>query len=146
MASLAIRQLQDSYARKLGELRKLERETGVLRRDLRKLEQAMQVFDPALSGGDIRPIKPRKPSRWGKRGRGMIAAMEVLRDADRPLTTRQIIVRVLERLDMPAPPPKEMKRIVASFSGAFARKPLMQRIEGKPSRWVLEGGWRNGSD
>ncbi|MEZ5734941.1 MAG: hypothetical protein R3E09_03900 [Novosphingobium sp.] len=114
--------LEARYAAKLGELRRFERESGKLRRELAKIGATIQLYRPEWSGADVKPIKPRKPSRWGGRGRGIRTALDVLREAQGPLTTNEIARRVLERLDMPVPPLKELRLILASFNGALTKR------------------------
>jgi len=88
------------YARTLGELRR-DPSSDQLRDDLAHLEAVIRMFDPGWDGY-VKPIRPKASIRWGKRGLCTRAAMEVLREATEPLTVREITVRVIARLGIPA--------------------------------------------
>lgn len=140
MKPLALNGIKAAYARQLGEVEQLERDIRRAKRDLLKIEQAIYLFDPAWSGSQEVPIRPVRPSRWGRRGRGTKTALEVLRASELPLTLNEIVIAVLQKLAMPIPPYAEQRRIMASFSWSLRRhigKGVI-RIEGKPNRWTVE--------
>jgi hypothetical protein len=71
----------------------------------------------------------------------MRTALAILRDATEPLTTRQIVLMVLDRLNMPEPDYGELKLICSSFNSALRNKAArggLTLIEGRPVRWALE--------
>ena len=70
----------------------------------------------------------------------MRAALDVLREATEPMTAHELAVAVLERLDMPIPPYPDLRRIMASFNGALARKEGKGIVcyPGKPKRWAVK--------
>jgi hypothetical protein len=72
----------------------------------------------------------------------MRTALAILRDATEPLTTREIVVRVLDRLNMPEPDYDDLKLICSSFNSALRNKAArggVTLVEGHPKRWVVEG-------
>lgn len=147
MTTIMIQGLHDAYAHKLGELRKHERAAGRLRRELGTLQQAIWLFEPGWSGAEVHPIQPKRPSRWGSRGQGMRAVMEVMGEADAPLTVREIATLALQRRGKAVPPQSEFRHIAASLTGTLRRKigKGIVRHTGEPTRWSLEGGGGTGA-
>jgi hypothetical protein len=132
--------LYDKYAIVMGELRKSETQADKHRANLEHIEATIKLFKPEWTGDGIKPHKAHKPSRWPSRGAGMKTALSILRTAREPLTTRQIILMVLERHSMPEPDYDELKLICASFNGALRNKAAkggLVLVEGYPKRWVL---------
>jgi hypothetical protein len=133
--------LYDKYASVMGALRKSEGEADKHRTDLEHIEAAIKLFKPDWTGEGIKPRKAHRASRWPSRGVGMKTALSILRTATDPLTTRQIVLMVLERHNMPEPDYDELKLICASFNSALRNKSLkggLMLVEGKPLRWSLE--------
>jgi hypothetical protein len=133
--------LYDKYATVMGELRKCECEAEKRRADLAHIEATIKLFKPDWTGDGIKPHKAHKPSRWHGRGAGMRTTLAILRDATEPLTTREIVVRVLERHNMPDPHYDEVKLICASFNSALRNRigRGVMLVDGHPKRWVIEG-------
>lgn len=147
MTKTATNRLQHAYARRLGALDKAEREATRLRSELGILEQAIWLFDPTWSPAEVRPVQPKRPSLWGSRGKGMRAVIEVLKEAEQPLTVREIATLALQRRGIAVPCPSDFDPVLASITGALNKRNGKEVVchEGKPRRWSLEGEWRNGS-
>jgi hypothetical protein len=88
--ALVIFALRGKYARVLGEAIVHEREAARLRSLLANIEVSIALFDARIATQSIKPIRPRKPSRWGNRGGGVRIYLDILRRADRPLTSLEI--------------------------------------------------------
>jgi hypothetical protein len=132
--------LFDKYACVMGELRRCESEAEKHRASLASIEATIKLFKPDWTGDGIKPHKAHRPSRWPKGSGGMRMALTILREAAEPLTTRQIVVRVLERHKMPEPHYDEVKLICSSFNSAFRNKAAkggLVMVEGKPVKWTL---------
>lgn len=139
--------LQDAYAHKLGAVRKMERDIGRLRRELGTLEKAIQIFEPEWTGADIHPVHPKRSSRWGSRGQGMRAVIDVLKEAEGPLTVYEIATRALKRRGKAIPPYSEFRHITASLTGALNKRNGTDLIchGGSPRQWSLGAGTGAGS-
>ena len=133
--------LYGKYADVMGALRQCEGIAKKHRADLQHIEATIKLFKPDWTGDGIKPRKAHKPSRWPGRGEGMRTALAILRDATEPLTTRQIVVQVLERHTMPEPDYDELKLICASFNGCLLNQVGrgIVSVEGRPRRWALCG-------
>lgn len=132
--------LYAKYSELMGALRQRESEAEQLRGDLAHLDAVIRLYSPEWTGEGVKPRRAHKPSRWGGRGEGMRAALALLKEAREPLTTRQIVVRVLDRLRMPEPPYDELKLIAASFNSALRNKigRGVRLLDGYPKRWEIE--------
>ena len=139
MTTTATNRLQHAYARRLGALHQLERDRRRLRSELRTLEQAIQLFEPDWSPAVVQPVQPKRPSIWGNRGKGVRAVMEVLKEAEGPLTVREIATLALQRRGIAVPPPSEFDPVLASITGALNKRTGKQlvRHNGEPNRWAL---------
>lgn len=131
--------LYSKYALVMGELRKSETSADKHRADLEHIEATIRLFKPDWTGDGIKPHKAHRASRWPSRGAGMRTALIILRTALQPLTTREIVVRVLERHNMPEPHYDEVKLICASFNSALRNRVGrgIVLIDGHPKRWQL---------
>lgn len=131
--------LYAKYAETMGALRLCEGVAEKHRADLQSIEATIKLFKPEWTGEGIKPRKAHRASRWPGRGDGMKTALAILREATEPLTTRQIVVQVLERHNMPEPDYDELKLICASFNGSLLNQVGRGIIiaEGHPRRWRL---------
>ena len=131
--------LYGKYAEVMGALRQCKGIAEKHRADLQHIEATIKLFKPGWTGDGIKPRKAHKPSRWPGRGEGMRTALAILRDATEPLTTRQIVVQVLERHAMPEPDYDELKLICASFNGCLLNQVGrgIVSVEGRPRRWMV---------
>jgi hypothetical protein len=132
--------LYDKYAVVMGALRQCEGEADKHRVNLEHIGATIKLFKPEWTGDGIKPRKAHKASRWQGRGAGMKTALSILRTATEPLTTRQIVLMVLERHSMPEPDLDELKLICASFNGALRNKAAkggLVMVEGYPKRWAI---------
>lgn len=76
--------------------------------------------------------------RWTRRGIGLNALLEVLNEAKEPLTLRQLVHLVIEKLYMPSQDEKAIKLCVASFNNRLRKcegRSVMV-IEDNPNRWL----------
>lgn len=87
--------LKDKYARIIGEANALECEAARLREIARSVGIALQQFAPEWTESMTAPIQPRKPTRWGVRGGGIRIYLDILRRADRPLTSLEIATKAI---------------------------------------------------
>jgi hypothetical protein len=132
--------LFDKYAEILGRLKQCERQANSHSQSLAHIEAVIRLYRPEWTGDDVKARKPHRPPRWPNRGAGMRTALTILREATEPLTTREIVVRVLEIHNMSELEYDEIKLICASFNSALLNKAGrngLELIEGYPKRWRL---------
>ena len=130
--------LKGKYARLLGEAISHEREAVRLRSLLVNIEVSIALFDKRIAAQSIKPIRPRKPSRWGKRGVGARIYLDILRNADEPLTTLEIATKAAA-FDVNADCSKaSVKALVGPINSALRNRigRGVMLVEGHPKRWV----------
>ena len=128
------------YAEILGHLEQCERRADKHSQSLAHIEAVIRIYSPQWRPEGTKPRKPHKPSRWPTKNAGMRTALLILREAQSPLTTREIVVRVLDRLNMPEPDYDDLKLICSSLNSALRNKAAkggVALVDGFPKRWVI---------
>jgi len=95
--------LSDATAQRRGDLRQLTADTRKARTDLLHLEAVLRMFRADWNAANVRPVATRKASRWMNRGEGLRTVLDVLREAQEPLTTHEIVRLAFERRGMLEP-------------------------------------------
>ncbi len=127
--------LQDRYAGLLGELKTCDERAEEIKVALVHMEAVIKLYRADWTGSDVAPRRPPYANRYVKVGRGTQTALDVLREAAEPLTVREIVVRVMEKLEIPV-----TATAVKSLDSTL-RYTLAKRIgngvvcEGVPKRW-----------
>lgn len=128
------------HAEIAGKLKATKQEATKFRGDLKHIGAVIQLLEP---GFDLRSIIPKRPhprNEWFGRGECVHSALNVLRTAEKPLTTRQIAVRVLQDRGVPeikkALVDKTARAIYAALQ--FRRgKSVIGHDDTMPTRWSL---------
>jgi hypothetical protein len=101
--------------------------------DIYHVESVIRMFSPDWT--PAKPITPRGPKKLGRYGTVTRAGIAVLREADRPLSAREIAVRVLEREG------RDDQALIWPIMGCLvttlAKRKTVVRHEGRPLRWSL---------
>ena len=132
--------LRGKYAEIMGQITKHERDLERLRIDAAHIESAIRLFDPSYEVATISGKRPKKPSRWARQGAGTRTALEILRQADRPLTAHEIALAAMHRHGMPTDDGDTVKAVAASLRGGLMRrigKGVIQH-DGFPKLWSIE--------
>lgn len=146
--------LNAKYARLTGELQKLNRQADKVRADLAHIEATIRLFRADWVGEAVKAIGPIKPSRWKRRSQGLVAALNIMREAGGPMTAREIAARALSAQGIELPDGRTLSAVAGSLTKSMERRigNGVTMIEGRPRRWQLTGkagdpagGWRNGA-
>lgn len=146
--------LNAKYARLTGELQRLNRRAEKVRADIAHVEATIRLFRADWVGEAVKPINPIKPSRWKRRGQGLVTALSIMREAGGPMTAREVATKALSAQGMELPDSKTLSAVAGSLAASLERRVGhgITIIEGRPRRWQLTGkagepagGWRNGS-
>jgi hypothetical protein len=131
--------LQSKYRRVKGQITALDTQAAQLRLDLDHIEHVIRLFQQDWRA-DNATIAPRKPSRWQKRGQGIQTALAVLRDASEPMTVREIVLAVCDRLGQPVPTKDELRLQVSTIGARITQSEgkSVFRHSGKPCRWSIK--------
>jgi hypothetical protein len=116
------------------------KEATKLTSDMKHIEAVIRMFEP---GYDVRRIAVRRRNRknpWFKRGTLFRAALDVLRRADGPLTTREIAVAMLRAKGVSQPGLKQLRDLYGGIQSSmrnYEGKSVERVGEGMPRRWRL---------
>jgi hypothetical protein len=132
--------LNAKYARIKGEIVRAERDLSRLRTDLGHVEETIRLFKDDWNEANMPAVAPRKPSRWLRRGQGIRTALDVLREASEPLTAREIVLAVMDRLRLPDASAVTLERQTSTINGLLRHRigNGVVRHDAKPWRWSLE--------
>ncbi len=114
----------------LGGRIKANRQEGErLAADMKHVEAVIRMFDPAH---DIRAISARRRNqrnRWFKRGTMFRAVIDVLKAAEGPLTTREIVLRLLASKGEAKPDLKAVRDLEGGVRSSLSLKGRQDRPE-----------------
>jgi hypothetical protein len=130
--------LRAKYDELLGRLRQSRRDAARIQDDLDHVAGAIRLFDPDWDRGSAKARRPRRPSRWTRPKEGVRLYLDVLREADRPLTAIEIAERALRIGGYPPAGPLALKAMIGPINGALGRRPdFVERLPGRPAKWRL---------
>ena len=87
--------LRDKRAELAGMVNRLEQELAQHRASLVHLDATMRLFDPDIRPEEIRPRQLRAHNDWFRPGECLRLIYDVLRDAEQPVTTRDLAGRIM---------------------------------------------------
>jgi hypothetical protein len=84
-------------------------------------------------------VQKRKSNPWFKKGTLFRAAIEAMRAANRPLSSREITLAVLARRDVTDAQPQAVRDLVCSVerSLVYHRGRSVTAVGSKPIHWIL---------
>jgi len=122
-----------------GELIAAEQRIVQLRADIASLDGAIRVFDPTAAPNKIRPILRRKKPTPIPRGQCSRAILDMLRQAEGPMTAREIAAQLVARYQIDATDNAAMKALVAKVRNTLARqKVLVSEMRGYTKAWRVK--------
>lgn len=89
--------LQRRYATMLGELKDCDERKERLTADLAAMEAVMRLYRSDWNGDGVAPRRPSYGHRYLRQGQGIQTALDVLREAARPMKVREIVEEVMVR-------------------------------------------------
>jgi hypothetical protein len=131
--------LEKLHAELGGKINDNKREAKRLTEAMLHVEAVLRMLQP---GYDVRPIavRRRKPNPWFKRGTVYRHALDILRAAEGPLTTRQITERMLAAKGITNASQRAVRDLITSVLSSLRLhdgKSVRTVGEGMPARWVL---------
>src|SRR5437016_3552809 len=96
-----------------GKIKENKLEAKRLAKCMVHVEAVLKLLEP---GYDVRPIavRRRKPNEWFKRGTVLRHALNALRTADAPLTSREVARRLLKERGVAEPTAKQVRDMVGA--------------------------------
>jgi hypothetical protein len=126
------------YQSLLGSLKASEAVTARIKGELVILETTIRMFDVKA---DVKALAPRRRQSGSRIPKGQCSrmALEVLRAAVGPMTTREIVYRIMEGRGIPASDYKAARAFSSTVHNSLDRYPdsRVRRLPGSPCRWEI---------
>ena len=122
-----------------GQIKENKKEAKRLAKCMLHVEAVLKMLEP---GYNVRPIsvRRRKPNQWFRRGTVFRHALDVLRTAEAPLTTREITERMLVAKGITDAKPKAVRDLAGGVQASLrnhAGKGIIEYPETYPARWSV---------
>jgi hypothetical protein len=131
--------LEQLHAELAGKLLENKRETERLTRAMQHVEAVLKLLHPGYSLARI-GVRRRKPNPYFKRGTLLRHVLEALRKAERPMTPREIALRLIAAKGISDPPAAALTRLTASTQSALQchkGKGLVAHANTHPIKWSV---------
>ena len=113
--------LSNKRAELAGIVSQLERQLGQQQANLAHLDATMRLFDPDIRPNTIRPKQQRARSAWFRPGECLRLIYDELRDAPRPMTTRELAERIMAVKAMPMADERQRELVQKTILGSLNR-------------------------
>jgi len=130
--------LRDKRSALAGVVNRLEQELVEHRTNLAHLDATMRLFDPDVRPEKIRPRRLRDRNAWFRPGECLRLIYDVLREAAKPLTTRELAERIIDAKSIPAIDDHQRMLIPKTMLGSLNR--AKETIERSVTAGVVK--WR----
>ena len=134
----AIMALRRKRAYLAGEIARAERTIAKQRETLAALDATIQLFEPTTNPELIPAIRPTRRGLFFRNGEQTRFCVSALRDAERPLSARQVAVYAMEAKGLPtdnAPIVAKITVQVRVALGRLAAKGMVVKIISAPDAW-----------
>ncbi len=124
-----------------GRILENRKEAKRLAESMQHVEAVIRLFDPAYNVTRIAARRRYKTNGLFKRGTILRNALDALRQAQGPLTAREITERMLAARGVPAPAAKTMRSLIASVQTSLQNhdgKTVGRLGDGIPGRWQIK--------
>lgn len=138
--SYVVNALIAKYAELSGKLEACRKDAATIETYLTHLDATIRLFKEDFDAIKVRPKQQYKRNPALKKGEMVRNAYDVLRTANEPLTSREIVIRVLHRKGIYQPSEADIQNARNSV-GTCLKKRLKEGIviadNGHPKRWSL---------
>jgi hypothetical protein len=135
-AKLTLTQL---HAELCGKVDTNKKEAEKLAESLGHVEAVLKLLDPAFC---LKPlaIHRRKVNPWFKRGTQFRYALDALREAETPLTTSEIVTRMIAAKGIQDPSQGDIRMIFGSIGGSLRNQigATVVQHDGRPVKWSIK--------
>jgi hypothetical protein len=127
------------YCHLMGQAKRHPNKADKYHADMVHVEATIRLFRADADLTSLMPIRPRNDTRWCKRGYGVRTTIEILKTADRPLSTREIAEEVMRRLGLSPDDVAARNDVCSSLHMSILRRvgKGIVRVDGFPTRWAL---------
>src|SRR5271166_1940396 len=120
-ATLIISSLRDKRLEVSDAIERLEDQVDQRLADLAHLEATMRLFDPNVEPETFQSTPPRRRNDWFRPGECRRRIHDVLRDAAGPMTTREIVERIMAASHLPSDDARVRELIHKTVLGSLNR-------------------------
>jgi hypothetical protein len=131
--------LEQLHAELGGKVLDNKKEAKRLAQCMKHVEAVLKILEPGYNVRSI-AVRRRKPNPWFKRGTMFRHALDVLRDAERPMTVREIVLRMLAAKGVTDATPKRIRDLGGAVQAALRDHKgdgLTEPDEMRPTRWTV---------
>jgi hypothetical protein len=139
LSTQAMHTLRQLHAELAGKLIDNKSEARRLTRSMQQVEAVMKLLDPSYNVSRI-AVRRRKPNPWFKKGTVFRSALEVLRETEGPLTTKEITRRMVAAKGVQNPDRQALRDMAGGVQSSLRNhrgKSVVVVGQGIPSRWAL---------
>jgi hypothetical protein len=131
--------LEQLHAELGGKIQQNKEEAEKLAQDMRHVEAVLKMLDPSYSVRSI-SVRRRKKNPYFKRGTIFRHVLEVLREAESPLTASEITTRLLVAKGVSEPSKDDFKNLFGGAQGSLRNhdgESVRNVGQGIPARWEM---------
>ena len=129
--------LRRKYAQLAGEARAARRVLEAAQTDMATIQATLAIFRTDADLDGIKPIAPPVSGRWFAKGQCFRAVLTVLRRTNEPLTTAQIVERVVVETGITPNGPADLRSVREAVKHVLAKRTIIAKVDGVPVRWAL---------
>ncbi len=131
--------LEQLHAELGGKILDNKKEAARLAQAMRHVEAVLKMIEP---GYDVRPIavRRRKPNQWFRRGTVFRCALDALRAAGKPLTTREVALAMLAAKGVTDASPKAVRDLFGGVQSSLRNHKggnVVEDATAHPARWSI---------
>lgn len=135
----ALYTLAKLYA-ELGGMLRRAKDKAPIRANIEHVAAVILLLEPGFDLASIKPRQRYKPNPVFDRGECFTAALDVLRRAGVPLTSKEVATRLLEERGIAAPDRKAVRHMVGAVHASFlnhAGRVVIAHPGTRPRRWSV---------
>jgi hypothetical protein len=132
-----ISELMRKYAELSGKLTACRAEQATLQQAMAAVRDVLHLYRPDIRLQAIAGTRPKHTKHYGEHAR---AALDILRTAEKPMTTRDLVVRILKDRGEPNPSDQAIRLLVPAIGQsmiAYKRKGMLSDGNCMPRRWEI---------
>lgn len=135
----ALHALAKLYAELGGKLRRAK-DKATIRANIEHVAAVILLLNPAFDLSAVRPVERYKRNPLFDRGDCFRAALDVLRRAGKPLTSKEVATLLLQERGIPEPTRKMVRHMVGAVHTSFRNHTgrIVTALTGsRPKRWSI---------
>jgi hypothetical protein len=136
----ALSALLQLHVRLASDIKENRNQAKRLASDMKAVETVIRMLEPGYDTRHMGHRRRFKPNPWFRKGEAYRSALDVLRKAERPLTAREIVMRMLAARGIKNATVKQIIVLAGAVQNSCRNhlgKTTQRTGEGIPRRWAL---------